>query len=97
MAAELLAFAASIAAFIQLADRVITLSKFYLEALEDCPRDIRVLFIEVSSLKGILESLDFLVQNSNGDHSNAFQQLTGRDGPIEGCRKSLDDLQRLLP
>jgi hypothetical protein len=98
MAAELLAFAASIAAFIQLADRVITLSKFYLEALEDCPRDIRVLFIEVSSLKGILESLDFLVQNSNGDHSNTFlQQLTGHDGPIEGCRKSLDDLQRLLP
>jgi hypothetical protein len=96
--AELLAFAASISAFIQLADRVITLSKFYLEALEDCPRDIRVLFIEVSSLRGILESLAFFIQIPNDNHANTlFHQLAGPDGPIEGCRRSLDDLRNLLP
>lgn len=96
--AELLAFASSITAFIQLADRVISLSKFYLEALKDCPREIQVLFVEVSSLKGILESVDFLVQNPLGDYcNNLLQQLAGRNGLIEGCRRSLEDLQKLLP
>jgi hypothetical protein len=98
--AELVAFVATLGTFVQLADRVIELTKFYLEALHDCPHEIRVIFIEVSSLKATLQSLSFLIQtdkSANQSSPSLLQQLSGPDGPIEGCRKAIISLEKLLP
>lgn len=95
--AEVIALGASIIAFLQLTDRVIGLTKYYIEALNDCPGDIRTILVEISSLKAILESLDFLLRNNSGPEPHLMQQLAGDHGPIEECRKSVAELERLLP
>jgi len=95
--AEAIALGASVIAFIQLADRVIDISKYYIEAIHDCPRDIRAILIEVSSLKAIFENLDFLLKLDATPEPILLRQLSGDDGLIEGCRKSLSDLEILLP
>ena len=97
--AELVAFGASIIAFVQLADRVINLSKFYLECLQDCPHEIRVILVEISSLKAILQSLSFLIGTSGSACKlpDLLQQLSGQDGPVEGCREAIASLEQLLP
>ncbi|KAK0646802.1 hypothetical protein B0T16DRAFT_414277 [Cercophora newfieldiana] len=96
--AEIVAFGASIAAFIQLADRVISLSKFYLEALDDCPHDIKTV-LEVASLKALLETVDFLirVKPNAGDSPSVLSRLDGEDGPIQGCRAAVEMLEKMLP
>jgi hypothetical protein len=78
---------------------VIQHSKFYLEALQDCPHEIRVILVEVSSLKAILQSLNFLIQigSGAGQSLGLLQQLSGQEGPVEGCRKAIASLEKLLP
>lgn len=93
--AEAIALGASVVAFIQLTDRVIQVSKYYIEALHDCPRDIRTILVEVSSLKAILENLDF-IHNSAAD-SPLLRQVCSEDGPVVQCRKSVAELERMLP
>lgn len=95
--AEAVALWASVVAFIQLADRLIHTTKYYIEAIKDCPADIRTILVEVSSLKALLQTLDFFLANDIGPGTYLLGQLVGEHGPIEGCRKSLSDLERLLP
>ncbi|KAK0622446.1 hypothetical protein B0T14DRAFT_580695 [Immersiella caudata] len=97
--AEIVAFGASIVAFIQLTDRLITVSKFYLEALDDCPHDIKTVLVEDTSLKALLETLHYLagIEPDNSDTPGLLTRLSGRDGPIEGCRKAVGMLEELLP
>lgn len=86
-----------IIAFIQLADRVIYLAKYYLEAVHDCPSDIRAILVEISSLKAILENLDFFLKYELVIAPDVFAQLASENGPIEACRQALSNLERLLP
>lgn len=97
--AEALAFGASVIALIQLTDRVIDLTKFYLEALHDCPHEIRAILVEVTTLKAILTSLEFLASARAGAISVPYllQQLSGKDGPVEGCKMAVASLEDLLP
>jgi hypothetical protein len=97
--AEIVAFGASVVAFIQLADRVISVSKFYLEALDDCPHDIKTVLIEITSLKALLESLKFLIglKNDAAPTSSFLSHLGGQGGPIEGCRDAVTMLEKLIP
>lgn len=85
---------ASILAVIQVADRVISLCKFYLELARDAPSDLRVILIETSALKTILDNIQFLASHGHGPVN--LDTLTGKDGPIEGCRKALDQLSGLF-
>jgi len=97
--AEIVAFGASVVAFVQLADRVINLSKVYLEALHDCPHDIKTVLVEITSLKALLESLNFLIR-LEGDASHASSILTrlgGQNGPVGGCRNAVAMLEKLIP
>jgi len=97
--AEIVAFGASVVAFVQLADRVINLSKFYLEALHDCPHDIKTVLAEITSLKALLETLNFLIR-LEVDASHASSILTrfgGQNGPVEGCRNAMAMLEKLIP
>lgn len=95
--AEAIALGASVIAFIQLADRVIHLTKYYIEAIRDCPQGIRAILVEISSLRAILENLDFLLKNDSGPESHMLDQLSGEQGLIAECEKSLAKLERLLP
>lgn len=93
--AEAIALGSSIIAVIQISDRIIGLTKQYIEAVQDAPRDLHVMRIEISTLKAIFESLK-LFYDSERFLSNNLQSLDGQNGPIEGCRRSLSNLERLL-
>ncbi|KAH7126132.1 hypothetical protein EDB81DRAFT_730543 [Dactylonectria macrodidyma] len=89
-----LSIAASIFAVVQIADRVISLCKYYLDLSRDAPSDLRFILIETSSLRTILDNIQFLT--SSGHVPTTLNNLTANDGPIEGCRKTLDQLNELF-
>ena len=94
--AEAIAVGASVIAIIQIADRIIGLCKFYLGTARDAPSDLRVIFVETSALKTILENLNFLTA-CDGPDSKAARRMSGADGPIEGCLRTVTELENLFP
>ena len=94
--AEVLAVTASVIATIQIADRVVDLCKFYIESIRDTPSNLRRLLVEISTLKTVLENVDFLTRCSN-DGPTLLHAIAGDSGPIEGCRRSITELSMLLP
>ena len=93
---EVLAIGASVTAIIQITDRIVGLCKFYIETVNDAPSDLRLIFLETSALKTIFESLNFLTACDSGV-SNIVSGLASVDGPIEGCLKSVIQLEKLFP
>ena len=94
--AEVVAAASSVIAIIQITDRIVGLCKFYIETVKDVASDLRLMLLEVSTLKTIFESLDFLMAHNCGV-STAVSTLSGKDGAIEGCRRSITELEKLFP
>ncbi len=88
---------AGLIAFFQIADRVIQLCKFYIESLRDAPHDLRVILIEVTSLKGILENLDYLLKVDPNLLSDATPNHWCRDGTLDACQRCLTQLEALFP
>uniref|UniRef100_A0A0D2YEP4 Nephrocystin 3-like N-terminal domain-containing protein n=1 Tax=Fusarium oxysporum (strain Fo5176) TaxID=660025 RepID=A0A0D2YEP4_FUSOF len=95
--AEVLGVVASAIAVIQISKEVISLCKFYIEALSsDAPTSLRAVLIEVSTLKSVLEGLEFL--STCETFTPALQnRLAASDGPIEGCRTAMTALEKLFP
>ncbi|EMT72196.1 hypothetical protein FOC4_g10004055 [Fusarium odoratissimum] len=95
--AEALGVAASAIAVIQISKEVISLCKFYIEALRsDAPTSLRAVLIEVSTLKSVLEGLEFI--SKCGTFTPALQnRLAASDGPIEGSRVAMTALEKLFP
>ena len=83
-------------AIIQIADRIISLCKFYVETARDAPSDLRAILIETSTLKTILENLNFLTACDGPDSATA-KQISGADGPIEGSFRTVTELEKLFP
>ena len=94
--AEVIAVGASVIAIIQITDRIIGQCKFYIETARDASSDLRVILLETSMLKTIFENLNFLTACNSGVLS-AASTLSGEDGPIEGCRRSITELEKLFP
>jgi hypothetical protein len=94
--AEALGFAASLIAVIQLADRVSSLCKFCIESVDGCPKELRVILIEISTLKAIFKNLKF-VEESDPDGRLFLKTLGDPEGPVAGCLHALNDLEKLLP
>lgn len=94
--AEALGLGASVIAIIQIANRVIGLCKFYIETAHNAPSDIRTILIETSTIKAILESLQFLI-SCNSRLSSTLNHLSGVDGPIDGCRRTIIEIEALFP
>jgi hypothetical protein len=86
----------SIGTVLQAADRIAKVCKWVVETVHDCPKDLRLIFIETGSLKVIFESLRFLDEDDPAD-SATLQRLRGSDGPIEGCKAAIDQLEQLFP
>ena len=94
--AEAVAAVASVIAIIQITDRVVGLCKFYIETVKDVASDLRLILLEVSTLKTVLENLNFLNEHNRGV-SHAVSTLSGKDGAIEGCLRSIAELEKLFP
>lgn len=94
--AEVMAIGASAIAIIQITDRIVGLCKHYIETVRDAPSDLRVILLEVSALKAIFESLKFLTACDSGVSSTA-SAFSNLDGPVEGCLKSVRQLENLFP
>ena len=92
---ETVALVASIIAILQASDRVIGLCKFHMGAASDAPLELRAILVEISMLKAVLESLQFM---KTCDHATEtlWQQLSGKDGPVEECKRSIEDLKELF-
>lgn len=94
--AEVVAAASSVIAIIQITDRIVGLCKFYIETAKDAASDLRLILLEISTLKTIFENLDFLTTHKCGV-STAVSTLSGKDGAIEGCCRSITELEKLFP
>ncbi|KAF5556935.1 hypothetical protein FMEXI_989 [Fusarium mexicanum] len=95
--AEALGVVASAIAVIQLSKEVISACQFYIEALRsDAPTSLRTLLIEVSTLKSVLENLEFIAKCET--FTPVLQnRLAASDGPIEGCKAAMTALEKLFP
>jgi hypothetical protein len=93
---ETLAVVASIVAIVQISDRVISSCKFYIQATSDTPSELRAILVEVSTLKSVLETLHFL-QTCSHDTPALWKQLSDQNGPLEECRRSIVELEKLFP
>jgi hypothetical protein len=94
--AEVVAVMASVIAIIQISDRVISLTKYYIESTSGAPSELRIILVEVSTLNVIFKSLEYL---EKCDHTSPalWSQIAGPDGPVEGCRQSIKALEGLFP
>jgi len=55
--AEAAALAASVFAVIQLSERIASICKIYIGDIDDYPKDLRLMYVEVGSLKVLFEGL----------------------------------------
>lgn len=94
--AEAIAIGASVIAVIQITERIISFSKFYIETARDAPSNLRAILIETSALKTVFENLKFLTA-CDGLFSTTASNFSGADGPIEGCLRSVTELEKLFP
>lgn len=85
--ADPLSVGASLLAFIGLADRIIRLSKYCIDGVQDAPSDFRIIHGEVSSLRAIVDDLT----------ENDQLSLFAKGGALEACHRCLSDLEGLLP
>lgn len=86
----------TVIAVIQLADRVIELSKYWIEGVRDAESDLRSLLIETSMLRSVLENIRFLSGCSDG-LSTTLAGLSVSGDPLGHCQRVLDDLVNLIP
>jgi hypothetical protein len=97
---DLLSIIASYIAIIQIADRLVSNCKGYVKSVKDTPNNIRIIIIEVGSVRCVLELIRDPVPedgDDNNDMSFRLQNLRGEDGPVEGCKKALIALSSLDP
>ena len=83
-------------AIIQIADRVVELCRYWIEAIRDAPADLRSILLETSMLRTVLNNMEFL-NRCDGVISSAIVALSQTGGPIEHCRRVLTELEGLLP
>ena len=95
--AEVILVGTSVIAIIQIADRVIDLCKFYIRTVQDFSSDLRLILLETSMVKTIIENLRFFLTECKGQVSNTMSNLLSDDGPVEGCCRSIIELEKLFP
>ena len=95
-AADTLGVVGSIIAIVQISKTIISSCQVYIDAVGGASSDLRVILIEVSTLKAIAKSLQYLTEPNTAD-SVLLNQLAAVTGPIEGCEKALTELEGLFP
>lgn len=96
--AEVVGFAASVVAIIEIAGKIVQVCKFYIEtARGDAPKDLKLVLVETSSLKSTLESLDFLLTTGTDSGDDATELARHISDPINACRSSIAELLDIFP
>lgn len=86
-----LSFSASLIAIVGLAGEVAKTCKSYIDGVKNHPREIRLIYIEVTSLASILDGLTVLHEDTN-----ILRQLKRQDGPIQGWQETIRELSDLV-
>ena len=94
--ADPLSVVAGAIAVIQITDRVIALCKTYIQGIRNAPQDLRTILVETSALKSVLENVELLVA-CDDEVSTAMEKMVGRNGPVENCRRVMQDMENLFP
>ncbi|KAK8039399.1 hypothetical protein PG993_007810 [Apiospora rasikravindrae] len=84
--ADPLSMGASIIAFIEITNRIVSTCKYCIETIKDAPKDFQMILGETTSLEAIIETLKALGTDP-----------LGLSGTLESCRRCLLALERLLP
>ena len=88
---EPLSVAASIIAVIQISGKLVKWCTAYIESVKDAPQDLRIIHVEISTLKAVFEPLKVL-----SDNISSFERLHALQRPIENCRRAVTDLHKLV-
>ena len=94
--AEAVALAASVFAVIQLSERIASICRFYIGSVDDYPKDLRLIYVEIGSLKVLFEGLSFLDQQDEQENAT-LRALQGGNGPVESCKQAIEELGKLFP
>jgi hypothetical protein len=89
--AEAFGVAAGVLTVIDLSVKIIAKCKHLIETAHDAPKDLRQIFIEISSLKATLESLQFL-STADSQFSDTLRDFDKVDGAVTGCRDTMKEL-----
>ncbi|KAK7414038.1 hypothetical protein QQX98_007070 [Neonectria punicea] len=90
---EAVGLASSIIAITQIAERVATVCKSYIDGVADYPKDLRAICIETESLATVLRGLRWL-DKEDAEDAHIISQL---EGPVEQCKAAIKSLTELLP
>jgi hypothetical protein len=93
---ELVGAVASILAIVKLAKTIISMCRIGIDSFDGDSSEFRMIFIEVSTLNGMAESLHYLTKLQI-DKSPLLGQLSSVMGAITGCEKALEELVTLFP
>ena len=93
--AELFNITAGVLTVIKITTKIISKWKHLIETTRDALKDLRHIFVEISSLKAVFESLQFL-SDTDTDFSDAIQNLTSTTGAVKGCRDTVEQLAQEL-
>jgi len=95
---EALSAVSSIIAVLQISERILTICKEYVAAVKDAPSDLRKIATEVGSVKSTFDVVQIMtLRHEDNDTIGLLQKLSVPDGPIEGCRRALVELEKLFP
>ncbi|KAG8531308.1 uncharacterized protein KY384_002936 [Bacidia gigantensis] len=94
--AEILAIGPAIIAVVQIADRIVSLCKHYIQTVQDAPSDLKIIFVEISALKTILADLEFLKSCDNEPESSKDSH-SRVDQPVKECLRLVKELEQLFP
>jgi hypothetical protein len=92
---EVVGAAASVIAVVQIADRIIDVCRAYITGVHDAPADLRVILIEVGSVKCVLEVIALL--GTSSARQNDLRMLSKLQSCLTGCQTALAGLEVLLP
>ena len=90
-----LSFTASLIAVVGLAGTVAKTCKSYIDGIKNHPREIRLIYIEVTSLSSLLDGLNVLREDDYED-AKIIRQLQGNNGPLQGCQETIREISDLL-
>jgi hypothetical protein len=86
-----LSFTASLIAVVGLAGSIISACREYIAAVENAPKDLVKILIEVGSLKCVFEVLELQAEGEI-----VSKLLQEKNNPIEGCKQALGELEPLV-
>ncbi|KAK1633946.1 hypothetical protein BDP81DRAFT_63663 [Colletotrichum phormii] len=93
--AEAFGLVASVFATIQIADRVVSICKHYIEHVQGAPSDLRTILVETSSVGAALQNVDFLLKFEE-PNSPLRKALDGNAGPVGECHGAIEQLEKLI-